>query len=200
MNREMKPGPFRRLLDRAQAAGLDITGWSPANAEAYERRVNEAEVRQAARATAAAVRSRRSGEDAGSAVSRVCRGLGLDVDNLDHREHVIAFMDATLVMVERENKYQGLWKQSGADDNAQNLYSKAQRVRRGLLDAQTLDQAAAFEDDLKDIINYAIFTLINIRAGRLAEVDLVCRLCQNLKTTEHGPCDSCGKLDRRPQE
>lgn len=203
----MKPGPFRRLLDRAQAAGVDTTGYSPENADRLERRVNEAEVRQASQATVAAVRAQRP---AGNTVTRLCQGLGLDPDNIDHRSHVIAYMDSVVVMVEREAKYKGLWKQSGADDNTQNLYSKAQRVKRGIADSYTFDQAAAYEDDLKDIINYAIFTLVNIRAGRIGEehpdnldrpvISATCGLCGVVKSNPTDQCDNCGKYDRRPQE
>lgn len=128
----------------------------------------------------------------------------------DLHEYTVVLEQATEVLLEREAKYKALWKDSGAVDNAQNLYSKAQRIKRGLEHATSEEVALEYEDDLLDIINYATFTLRNIRAGRLIETQehldtptapprVHCRLCDSTKDDPYGPCGNCGKLDREPR-
>lgn len=162
MNRVMKPGPFRQLLERANAVGIDTTGYGPEEGERLERRVNEREVQQGFAGTSP------KRDEFGRTVQAILDALGWP-RTLDNAQHVRALIDSAVLLQEREAKYKGLWKNSGANDNSQNLYSKAQRVKHVLANAVVPEQAMEAEDDLLDIINYASFTLRNVRAGRLDE-------------------------------
>ena len=66
------------------------------------------------------------------------------------------YMEALDIYVEREATHGGLWKESGAADTAFHLKSKALRI------SNNLDNL----DDALDAINYAAFTVRNVRAGR----------------------------------
>lgn len=75
----------------------------------------------------------------------------------DMRDHLRVLMDAFDIYVEREATHAALWKEYGAGDTAFHLKSKALRVLNNVEN----------EDDALDAINYAAFTVRNVRAGRL---------------------------------
>lgn len=78
----------------------------------------------------------------------------ITADMLDHMQVLLEAFD---IMVEREAQHGALWKEYGASDTAFHLKSKALRLLNNLENI----------DDGLDAINYAAFTVRNVREGRL---------------------------------
>lgn len=76
-------------------------------------------------------------------------------------EQLGIYFEAFRLFMEREAKYRSLWKRYGAADSYQHMNSKMARSQF-LLEGLTDDQ-----DDPLDLINYTVFFLRNLRAGRL---------------------------------
>lgn len=87
------------------------------------------------------------------------QALGWQRDEItdDMIQHMEVLVEAFAIMVDREATHGGLWKQYGAADTAFHLKSKALRMANNLQNI----------DDGLDAINYAAFTVRNVREGRL---------------------------------
>lgn len=83
----------------------------------------------------------------------------LDLDE-NEAEQLAVYLEAFRVFTEREEKYRSLWKQYGAVDSYHHVTSKAARTQFYL---------EGFEDesDPIDLINYTVFLIRNVRAGRI---------------------------------
>lgn len=86
--------------------------------------------------------------------------LELDQNEWDQ---LMVYLDAFRVFIEREAKYHSLWKEYGAKDTAHHVKSKGLRLKTQV----EADGLEADYDDAFDLINYAAFTVRNIRGGRL---------------------------------
>lgn len=80
------------------------------------------------------------------------------------REQLAVFMQAYEIFSEREGKYKSLWQQYGAVDSYQHVRSKAARTQFYL-------EGHEDESDPIDLINYAVFLVRNVRAGRMFPED-----------------------------
>lgn len=84
------------------------------------------------------------------------------------------FVAATDKYVERNQQYRDLWKQDGVMGSLEHVRHKTSRVRWALelahedkgLFSMTDSDIAQVEDDIIDLINYAAFTLRNLKGGR----------------------------------
>lgn len=83
-------------------------------------------------------------------------------DNLDHLRVMAESMN---IYQEREAARGGLWKAAGASDSAHHLKSKGARVKHAVDHAMP----EAGLDDAHDAVNYAVFYVRNVRAGRIVE-------------------------------
>lgn len=91
--------------------------------------------------------------------------LGKALTISDH-EQLAVLLDAFVIYKERNDRYQDLWKEYGAADTAHHLKSKALRVGAEL--GRTHEPGEAYDlDDAFDAVNYAAFTIRNVREGRL---------------------------------
>lgn len=180
----MKDSVFQRLLRRAEIAGVDTVGYTAeiSSFRRLEARVDEKEAQRASKAAQApmagrgrvALASPPEGSTAAQAVAvaSLLRHHGLPVDD-NHREQMEFFVECLKVFSEREETYQGLWKSSGAYDNAHHLFSKAQRAKL-LLSPTALrpEQKEAVQDDLRDAANYAAFAARNTAASRIEDQEI----------------------------
>jgi len=81
----------------------------------------------------------------------------MDVDsNMEGQFEVL--MEAFALFMERDPHHKSLWKEYGASDTAFHCKSKA--LRLNVAPPEHLDDAL-------DLINYAAFTIRNVREGRL---------------------------------
>lgn len=82
-------------------------------------------------------------------------------DSLDdnEREQLAVYMEAFETFQEREKKYHSLWMQHGAADSHHHVTSKAARTQFYL-------EGVEDESDPIDLINYTVFLIRNVRAGR----------------------------------
>lgn len=79
-------------------------------------------------------------------------------------EQLGVYIEAFDIYRERQERYHDLWKEAGARDNAHHAKSKALRIDAEL---RGLGDVAPDLDDCLDLINYAAFTVRNVRAGRI---------------------------------
>jgi hypothetical protein len=98
-----------------------------------------------------------------SVLSQTLADAGLE-DTDDNRNQLRVMLEAMCIYEEREAARGGLWKAAGAIDSAHHLRSKARRIVFAV-DAQP----EAVIDDGLDAVNYAVFAVRNVRAGRLVE-------------------------------
>lgn len=75
-------------------------------------------------------------------------------------EQLMVLLEAFGVFQEREAKYHSLWMQYGATDSYQHVRSKAARTQFYL-------EGHEDESDPIDLINYTVFLIRNMRAGRI---------------------------------
>lgn len=79
---------------------------------------------------------------------------GSDID------HMVVLFEAFEVMRERNSKYADLWMEYGARDSYEHMKSKFLRSNLAFTYPEDLDDAI-------DLINYTVFFIRNIRAGRV---------------------------------
>lgn len=89
----------------------------------------------------------------------MCHAYGLLLPTQDEIDHMTVFAQAFAVYRERETEYGAMWKTSGAADNAQMVKSKWNRMTAALTPKVIADSAL-------DLINYAAFFFLNMKAGR----------------------------------
>lgn len=84
-------------------------------------------------------------------------------------EHIRVMLEALAKYKERQARYDDLWARAGARDNAHHCRSKALRVETELnLVGGPPSGTDGIIDDGLDLVNYAVFTVRNVRAGRIA--------------------------------
>lgn len=83
-------------------------------------------------------------------------------DTDDNRHQLGVMLEALAIYQEREQVRNALWKKAGAEDCAHNLRHKSLRVAH----ADEPDAMEAAIDDALDAVNYALFFIRNVRAGR----------------------------------
>lgn len=71
-----------------------------------------------------------------------------------------------LFMARNEGKYHDLWKAYGAEDSLQHMKSKLARTKQNFQDTLASDAGALDIDDALDLINYTVFYIRNVLAGR----------------------------------
>lgn len=76
----------------------------------------------------------------------------------NHLEQLEVFMEAFELFMVRDQHHKSLWKEYGASDTAHHCKSKAMRLNV---------EPAEHLDDAYDLINYAAFTVRNVKEGRL---------------------------------
>lgn len=76
----------------------------------------------------------------------------------NHVEQFAVLAEALELFMERDAHHRSLWKEYGATDTAHHCKSKAMRLNV---------EPAEHLDDAMDLINYAVFTVRNVREGRL---------------------------------
>lgn len=86
------------------------------------------------------------------------------MDPEDYQEHTDVLNEALKLYEQREQKYHGLWKEVGASDNSTLAKHKIERVKMATNGGVTPED---YIDDALDVINYAVFWIRNVRAGRL---------------------------------
>lgn len=91
----------------------------------------------------------------------------LELDE-NEREQLGVLLEAFGVFMEREQKYHSVWQQYGAVDSYHHITSKAARCELYL-------NGSGDENDAIDLINYGVFLIRNMRAGRVrgAQRDVV---------------------------
>lgn len=90
--------------------------------------------------------------------------LGIE-QTADNCEQLEVLVESLLIYGEREKARGGLWKAAGAVDSAHHLKSKGGRVKHAVDHAMP----DAGLDDAHDAVNYAVFYVRNVRAGRLVD-------------------------------
>lgn len=90
---------------------------------------------------------------------RLAYAYGVANPTHDEVMYMATVAQAFSVYRERETEYGALWKESGSEDNAMQIKSKAQRMLGGLT-------AKVWGDSALDCINYAVFYFLNKKAGR----------------------------------
>lgn len=87
-----------------------------------------------------------------------------EITDSDAKQFAI-LLEAFDVYLERNARYRDLWKDYGAQDSAHHCKSKALRMYQDLM----MNTLGPFDpDDAIDLVNYAVFTIRNVRDGRLA--------------------------------
>lgn len=89
----------------------------------------------------------------------MCAAVGLHDPSEDEVGYMATVAQAFDIYRERERDYGGMWKDSGSEDNATQIRSKAQRMLGGMT-------ARVKHDSALDCINYAVFYFRNVKAGR----------------------------------
>ncbi len=90
----------------------------------------------------------------------------------DVKQQAVVMFQALDIFVEREQVRGGLWKKMGTHDSAYQLKSKTMRLMAmlssGLEKKPELTDEAV--DDALDAVNYAVFFIRNLRAGRFGQI------------------------------
>lgn len=81
-------------------------------------------------------------------------------------EQLNVLLEAFGLFQERNARYNDLWKEGGTPDSLHHMKSKHARTQAsGATD--TPEQQLERLDDPLDLINYTVFYILNLRAGRL---------------------------------
>ena len=87
-------------------------------------------------------------------------------------EHAACLVEAMQIFRERNDKYGDLWKEGGAADSAFHLKSKSMRAvillsKQAQRGGHNPEELEAQVDTGLDLVNYALFYVRNVRAGRV---------------------------------
>ena len=81
----------------------------------------------------------------------------------DRLRYLNVMSRAQEIYLQRDAKYKGLWKDGGPQDSAFHAQHKASRLVRATAD-DTFDEGAI--DDALDLVNYAVFFILNMEDRR----------------------------------
>lgn len=93
---------------------------------------------------------------------------GIDVSDEMHgtvAEQADKFMEALVIFVQREEKYQDGWRARGWLGNTCDILRKTTRIRSMFWDGDHDPEEVGNSDDVVDLMNYCVFFLRNVDEG-----------------------------------